>query len=166
MTTADLTLVVIILIGAISGYRQGFLMELFSFAALLLGILGAFKLLGYAMIFLDDQFNISKTILPYVAFAAVFIAIVISVRLIGKLIKMSIDKTLLGSLDKAAGAVLGLLKASFLLSVALWIVHSLNLQLPSAWTTDSWLLPRVESFAPQVAVWLGQYVPFFRDIFT
>lgn len=166
MTTADLTLMVIILIGAISGYRQGFLMELFSFAALLLGILGAFKLLGYAMIFLDDQFNISKTILPYVAFAAVFIAIVIGVRLIGKLIKMSIDKTLLGSLDKAAGAVLGLLKASFLLSVVLWIVHSLNLQLPSSWTTDSWLLPRVESFAPQVAVWLGEYVPFFRDIFT
>jgi membrane protein required for colicin V production len=166
LTTADLTLVVIILIGAISGYRQGFLMELFSFAALLLGVLGAFKLLGAAMIFLDDQFHISKTILPYVAFALVFIAIVIAVRLLGKLIKLSIDKTFLGSLDRAAGAVLGLLKASFLLSVALWILRSLTLQLPAGWTADSWLLPRVEAFAPQVTVWLGEYIPFFRDIFT
>ena len=141
-------------------------MELFSFAALLLGVLGAFKLLGSAMIFLDDQFQISKTLLPYVAFALVFIAIVIAVRLLGKLIKLSIDKTFLGSLDRAAGAVLGLLKASFLLSVALWILRSLTLQLPAGWTADSWLLPRVEAFAPQVAVWLGEYIPFFRDIFT
>lgn len=166
MTTADLTLVVIILIGAISGYRQGFLMELFSFAALLLGVLGAFKLLGYAMIFLDDQFHVNKTILPYVAFAVVFIAIVIAVRLLGRLIKISIDKTFLGRLDQVAGAVLGLLKAAFLLSVALWILRSLQLELPSGWTAHSWLLPKIEGFAPQVTLWLGEYIPFFRDIFT
>jgi membrane protein required for colicin V production len=166
LSTADIALVLIILVGAFSGYREGFLMELFSFAALLLGILGGFKLMGFAMVFLTDQFDINKTILPYVAFAVVFIAILIGVRILGKIIKISIDKTFLGRIDQAAGAGLGLVKAAFLISVCLWIVDAMDFHLPEKWTTDSWLLPRVESFAPQVAVWIGGYVPFFRDVFT
>lgn len=166
MTTVDIALAVIILLGAFSGYREGFLMELFSFAAILLGVLGAFKLMGYAMIFLSEEFEINETMLPYVAFAVVFIAILIAVRLIGRVIKVFIDKTFLGQLDQAAGAGLGLLKAAFLLSVSLWILNALDFELPEKWTSDSWLLPRIESFAPQVTVWIGDYVPFFKDIFT
>lgn len=166
MSSIDIALIVIILIGAFLGYREGFLMELFSFAAIVLGVLGAFKLMGYAMLYLADEFNIDETILPYVAFAVVFIVILIAVRLIGKIIKVSIDKTFLGRLDQAAGAGLGLLKAAFLLSVSLWIMDSLDFDLPEKWTNNSWLLPKIESFAPQVTVWLGNYIPFFRDIFT
>lgn len=166
MSTVDIALVAIILIGAVSGFREGFLMELFSFAALVLGVLGAFKLMGYAMLYLADQFNIDESILPYVAFAVVFIGILIAVRLVGKMIKVSIDRTFLGRVDQVAGAGLGMLKAAFLVSVCLWILDALDLDLPEKWTGDSWLLQRVESFAPQVAVWMGHYVPFFRDVLT
>lgn len=166
MSSIDIALIVIMLIGAFLGYREGFLMELFSFAAIVLGVLGAFKLMGYAMLYLADEFDIDETILPYVAFAIVFIVILIVVRLVGKIIKVSIDKTFLGRLDQVAGACLGLLKAAFLLSVSLWIMDSLDFDLPEKWTNNAWLLPKVESFAPQVTVWLGNYIPFFRDIFT
>jgi membrane protein required for colicin V production len=166
LSAADLALLILLSIGAFIGYRQGFLMALFSFAALLLGVLGAFKLLGYAVIFLNSHFDVNKTILPYLAFAVVFIAIVIAVRLLGRLIKVSIDKTFLGRIDQAAGAALGLLKAAFLSSVALWILHALHLNVPEQWTEGAWLLPAIESFAPSVALWLGEFVPFFKDIFT
>jgi membrane protein required for colicin V production len=166
LSIADIALVVFIVIGAIGGYREGFLMELFSFAALLLGIFGAFKLMGEAMVLLSEEFDISETILPYIAFAVVFIAILIGVRLLGKIIKMSIDKTFLGHVDQAAGAGLGILKAAFLLSVCLWILDALDFDLPEKWTYNSWLLPKVESIAPQVALWIGEYIPFFSDVFT
>jgi len=166
LSTVDIALILLILIGAIGGFRQGFLMELFSFAAILLGILGGFKLMGEAMILLGNEFDINKTILPYVAFAVVFIAILIGVRLLGKLIKITIDRTFLGTVDQAAGAGLGLLKAAFLLSVCLWILNALDFELPEKWTENSWLMPRIESFAPQVALWIGHYVPFFEDVFT
>lgn len=166
MSTVDIALILLILIGAIGGFRQGFLMELFSFAAILLGILGGFKLMGEAMILLGNEFDINKTILPYVAFAVVFIAILIGVRLLGKLIKITINRTFLGTVDQAAGAGLGLLKAAFLLSVCLWILNALDFELPEKWTENSWLMPRIESFAPQVALWIGHYVPFFEDVFT
>src|SRR5690606_12653847 len=96
----------------------------------------------------------------------VFIAILIGVNLLGKLIKFSIDRTFLGHVDQAAGAGLGLLKAAFLLSVCLWILNAMDFDLPEKWTKNSWLLPRVESFAPQVTMWLSDYVPFFKNVFT
>lgn len=166
MSTADIALLLLILIGAFSGYRQGFLLELFSFAAIILGILGGFKLMGEAMLFLAEEFDINQTILPYVAFAVVFLAILIGVRLLGKLIKVTIDKTFLGHVDQAAGAAIGLLKAAFLLSVCLWILDALDFDLPEKWTHNSWLLPRIESFAPQVTVWISDIVPFFKDVLT
>lgn len=166
MSSADIVLAVFLLIGAVSGYRQGFLMALFSLAALVLGIIGAFKLLGEAMVWLAAQFDISESVLPYVAFAVVFIAILIAVILVGKIIKISIDKTFLGRVDQAAGSLLGILKAAFLLSVCLWILDVLNLELPSSWAEGSWLLPHVEAFAPMVALWLSEFLPFFSDVFT
>lgn len=166
MSAVDIALIVFILIGAVSGYREGFLMELFSLAALVLGILGAFKLMGIAIVWLGEEFDINETILPYVAFAVVFIAILICVRLLGKLIKISIDKTFLGRIDEAAGSLLGMVKVVFLLSVGLWILDALDFDLPEKWTNEAWLLPKVESFAPEVTMWLAEYIPFFRDIFT
>ena len=166
MSTADVALMVLILIGAFSGYRQGFLMELFSLSAILLGVLGGFKLMGYAMIYLADAFDIDSTILPYIAFATVFLAILLMVRFVGKIIKLSIGKSFLGQVDQAAGAGLGLLKASFMLSVSLWILEATNFELPDKWTDNSWLLPKIESFAPGVTAWIGDYVPFFRDVLT
>lgn len=162
----DIALTILLLIGAIGGYREGFLMELFSLAALVLGILGAFKLMGYAIVLLADHFSIDETILPYVAFAVVFIAILIAVRLLGRLIKISIDQTFLGRIDQVAGAAIGTVKAVFIMSVALWIMNALDFDLPETWTENSWLLPKVESFAPAITMWLSDYIPFFKDIFT
>jgi len=166
LTAVDIALLCFILLGAIMGYRAGFLMELFSLAAIILGVIGGFKLMGYAILLLSEHFDIDKTILPYVAFAVVFVAILIGVNLLGKLIKVSIDKTFLGRIDQAAGAALGVLKAVFLLSVTLWILDALDLDLPEKWTSQSWILPRVETFAPRVTMWLADYIPFFRDVFT
>lgn len=165
MSGIDIALIAILVFGAISGYREGFLMELFSFVAIILGILGAFKLLGLSMVFLAERFEIDEKVLPYVAFGVVFLAIVILVKVFANMIKLSIDKSFLGKVDQAAGAVLGLFKTFFLLSVALWIVDSLKVQLPERWTENSVVLPRVAGFAPWLTSWISEIFPFFDDIF-
>jgi membrane protein required for colicin V production len=164
LSAVDIALIAIIIIGAILGYREGFLMALFSFIALVLGVLGAFKLLGWAMLFLADHFDVDKDILPYVAFGVVFLAIVIVVKLIGNMLKLSIDKSFLGRIDQVAGAGLGLLKTIFILSVLFWIAGALHYQLPERWTEGSWLLPQVVSFAPEIADWISEIFPIFRDV--
>jgi membrane protein required for colicin V production len=161
----DIALCILLLIGVYSGFKEGFLMELFSFLAIILGVLGGFKLMGWAMVLLADKFNVDQKILPYVAFAVVFIVIVIAVRLLGNLIKVSIDKSFLGRVDQFAGAILGFFKTAFLLSVSLWIMDSLRIDLPHRWTADSWVFPKIAAFAPVVTGWISEFFPVFKDVF-
>lgn len=165
MSKADLFLLVFFFLGAYSGFKEGFLMELFSIAAIILGVLGGFKLMGWAMIYLQDQFHADKAVLPYIAFAIVFIVIVIIVTLIGRMFKHSIDKSFLGSMDKAMGAALGIFKTAFMFSIIIWIIDSLKFSIPEDWTEGSWLYPFTASLAPWFSSWLGDFIPFFKEIF-
>jgi membrane protein required for colicin V production len=164
MSGVDIVIVIFILFGAYAGYKEGFLLELFSLLGILLGVLGGFKLMGWAMVFLSDKFNVDKKVLPYIAFAVVFIGIVIAVSLLGKMLKLSLDKSFLGKVDQVAGAGLGLIKTIFMLSVTLWILEALKVDLDK-WTEDSFLYGFVASFAPKTTSWIGEIFPFFRDIF-
>ena len=165
MSGIDIVLGILILVGAYHGYKAGFLLELFSLVAIVLGVLAGFKFMGWAMVALGQKVEINKDVLPYVAFAMVFIAVVIVVNLLGKLVKTSVDKTLLGPVDEVGGAVVGLVRTTFVFSIALWIVDSLNLSFISEWTEDSWLYPVVADVAPKFTHWISGFLPFFKDVF-
>jgi len=161
----DIVLVVVILLGAYGGYRDGFLMTLFSLLAIILGVLGGFKLMGKAMFLLSEKFNIDATVLPYISFFVVFILIVLVVTLIGRLIRSSIDGNFLGQVDQIAGALLGTVKIIFMVSVLLWILDSMKVEIPEHWTEKSWLYPKVARFAPKVTAIIGHVIPAFKGIF-
>ena len=165
MSTVDIVLIAFALFGAFSGYRKGFLMELVTLFGLILGVLGGFKLMGHAMLMLDDKFNINEKVLPYLAFAVVFVVIIVVVSLIGKMIQASLDKTFLGSADKVAGAALGGLKMAFMVSVVIWILDALQLTYLDTMGEDSMLYGLMASIAPQVTSWIAEVIPAFRDIF-
>ena len=165
MSKIDIALVIIFLIGAFSGYRKGFLSELFSLLGIILGILAGFKLMGAAMLMLDENYKVDEKILPYVAFGVVFIIVVIIVSLIGKLLKSSLEKTVLGNADQVAGSMLGILKAAFMASVILWITSSVELEIPEKWSEGSWLYPFTASLAPEITHWVAQVFPVFSDLF-
>lgn len=165
MSFADIAICILLIIGAYAGYKEGFLMELFSLLAILLGVLGGFKLMGWAMVQLADNFNVDKNVLPYIAFGVVFIVIVVCVRLLGNMIRLSLDKSFLGRMDQVAGGVLGIFRAAFMLSVVLWLMDSFHVDIPNHWTEDSWLLPIIAGFAPKVTSWIGEIFPVFKDVF-
>lgn len=164
MKLIDIILVVFILAGAIQGYRSGFLVELFSLLGVFLGIVGGFKLMGIAMVMLESKFNIDEKVLPYIAFAVVFVVIVVVVGLLGQMIKAAVSKTLLGPADQIAGSVLGLIRAAFMASVIIWIADALHIKALDQWTEGSEVYPVLASFAPKITNWVGDMVPFFRDV--
>jgi membrane protein required for colicin V production len=166
LSKIDIFLVILILIGAFSGYKQGFLMELFSVVAVILGIFGGFKLMGEAMELLQKNFNADKSILPYIAFGVVFLIIVIGVMLVARMLKASIDKTFLGKMDAIMGSLLGVFKIVFLASVILWILTSVRYSFPETWTKDSVVYPFIARIAPGLARWMAQFLPFFSEIFN
>lgn len=165
MSTADIVIIVFVLLGAYRGYKDGFLMGVVTLLALILGILAAFKLTGEGMEFLQEHFNADKEFLPYLSFFLIFIAVVVLVTLLGKFIRHSIDKTFLGRIDEAAGSLLGALKTLFMLSVVLWIVDSLKFDLPEEWTRGSYIYPFTAKLAPEMAGWIARFLPFLDDVF-
>ncbi len=165
MSGIDIALAIFILLGAYHGFKAGFLLELFSLIAVVLGILGGFKLMGLMMVLLADKFKVDEKILPYLAFSVIFLLIVMVVNITGKLIKASIDRSFLGIFDTSAGALLGLLRTTFMLSIVLWIVDSLKFKFLSHWTDGSWLYPIVADFAPQITAGISELLPIFKDVF-
>lgn len=165
MSKADIFLLIVAALGAWKGYREGFLMEMVSLVGIILGIFLGFKLMGVGMIFLEEHFDVNRTTLPYVSFIVIFLLVLLGVRLIGSLVKNSIDKTFLGSADQAMGATLGVFRSLFMISVVLWILDSLKLSPRAEWVEDSWLYPFTAHLAPTMADWLGDLIPFFRETF-
>lgn len=165
MSKADIAIVIIVLIGAYRGYKDGFLMGVVTLLALVLGIFGAFQLMGEGMIFLQERFNADKAFLPYLSFFLIFILIVVLVTWLGRAVRASISKTFLGRVDEIAGSVLGVVKTLFVVSVMLWIVDSMKVELPDEWTDGSYLYPFTAHLAPELAGWIARFLPFFDEIF-
>jgi membrane protein required for colicin V production len=164
LSKVDITLAIIILVGAYSGFRDGFRVEIFSVVAIFLGVLFGFKLMGATMVYLEEEFFIDEFALPYIAFGAVFFLIVFCVNLVAKIIMDKFPDGLLGMVDPYAGAILGLIRTTFMLSLVLWILDSLKIHFPEEWIGESWVFPMVSNFAPDTFKGIGNLIPFFSDI--
>ena len=165
MTKLDILILLIIALGAFTGYRRGFLMELFFLVAIISGVLIGFRLMGAGVDFLHREFNADTRYLPYLSFTIIFVLVIVGVSLIGRSLKELVDATFLGRLDSAAGALLGSAKYLFCVSVVIWLGSSLHMRVPMDWTDGSLLYSFTEGFAPGVANWVGGFLPFFKEIF-
>ena len=166
MNTLDIILVVILGFGSIAGFRKGFVMEIVSILAFILAVIGAFKLLQVGMEFIQENFQLSGKLLPYLTFIIIFIAIIILTNLVGKSVKKMLDMTLLGSFDNLAGAIVGLFKWAFGISVLIWIFNYFQINPIVKYSEDSFVYPLVLSFAPTVVEYISALLPFAKDMFS
>ena len=165
MNTLDIILLVPLLYGAYHGFKKGFLMEIVSLFAFVIAIMAGFKLLHLGMELLDQHFRINGKLLPYISFLLIFVAIVVGMNLLGKLIKKVIDMTVLGNFDNLAGALLGLLKWSFGISVLLWLTSSFNLIISEEQINESQLYGYIEPIAPVIVSNVSVIMPFTDNLF-
>jgi membrane protein required for colicin V production len=164
LSKVDIILAIIILVGAYSGFRDGFRVELFSLVAVFLGVLLGFKLMGVTMVYLEEEFFIDEYALPYIAFSGVFFLVLFLVNLVARALIKKYPEPILGLVDSFAGAIFGFLRTTFMLSLVLWILHSLKLEFPPEWIGESWVFPMVADFAPDTLKGVGNVIPWFSDV--
>lgn len=162
MSPLDIILVITIIVGGFVGYKERFIVSLFSLVALVLGVLGGFRLMGAIMVMMGRNYKVDESVLPYVAFGIAFVVITIVVGLLGKIVKAAVQIPWLGPLDPALGSLFGLARATFMVSILLWIIDSLKVKLPDQWNADSWLQPIISDFALKITNWISAYLPFLR----
>ena len=82
MNVIDIILGIILLFGLIRGVMRGFIIELASLVALIVGVYGAIHFSYFAFDFLQNQFDWDEQYIQLTAFAITFILIVIFVLFI------------------------------------------------------------------------------------
>ena len=166
MKTVDIILLIILGLGAIQGFRKGLIMEIVSIVAFVLAIIGGFQLLHTGIDLLRDYFHLAGKMLPYLSFLIIFIGIIILINLLGKAVNNVLDMTLLRSFDNFVGAVLGIVKWTFGLSVLIWIFTYFEINILENYVDNTIIYPMVSSFAPKVVEYIAVFLPFADDIFS
>jgi len=165
LRTLDLILLIPLLIGAYTGYKRGLIMELVGIIALIMAVMGAFKLLHTGIEFLSKYIPAYSNFIPFIAFIGIFIGILILVNMLGHATKKFLDLTILGVFDNFAGAIIGIFKWAFLVSIVLWLSLQVNLVVPNALTEKSILYPHIVGLAPKVGEYISAIFPFASDLF-
>jgi len=163
LSTADILILVILILGAYSGYKKGLILELIAILAFILAIIGGFKLLHIGMEYVSKVYDGFGTLLPFVAFLVLFILILIVVHTAGDILKKIIDWTPLGAVDNLAGAIIGVIKWALMLSIVLWVMTSLSINLPDFLTKNSKIMPVISGFASQVSHFISTIFPSFEN---
>ncbi len=153
----DIIILIPLLLFGWQGYRKGFIIEVATLAALLLGIYFALYFSDFAATLLTKYFTIDEKYLAAVSFVVTFIVVVVVVILVGKIVQKFINLLLLGFLNKAAGAVFGVLKGALLVSVLLVIINYFDTSgslIKKEQKQQSVLYHPVASFGPWLYSWL------------
>ncbi len=146
----DLVLCIFILWGMFRGFKRGFIIELCTLMALILGIFGAAFFGSEVSVYLESEYNADSRVSLVLAFAIIFIAIVIAVFIFGKVLEGLIKLVALNLFNKLAGMLFGALKFALILSGIIFIVNGFPFSekaIPQQWKKDSYLYQPISDLA-------------------
>lgn len=161
----DIIVVILLVLALWKGIRNGFILGIFSFLAFIIGLAAAMKLSAVAADYIGQNVSVSERWLPILAFAAVFLLVVLLVRLGAKALESVVELATLGWLNRLGGVVLFALIYLFILSILLFYADQLELINPET-REASVSFPFLQPLGPWVIEGLGVVVPFFRDMFS
>jgi membrane protein required for colicin V production len=110
MNWLDLVILLILIGGVFSGYRNGLIGEVASLAGLILGIWGAVRFSWWATELLEG-FGLSFSLMPVISFIITFLVIVLVVQAVGGLLRHLLESLSLKWLNKLAGIAVGVAKS-------------------------------------------------------
>jgi membrane protein required for colicin V production len=159
----DITFAIILIMAIFKGLSKGFIIGIFSFVAFTIGLAAALKLSAVVAGWLENKVTGFTRWLPFISFVLVFIAVILLVNLLARLIKKTF--AMLGWLDKIGGLVLYVVIYTIIFSIFLFFAEKVNLvsqETIAGSTTYSYVSP----WGPKVIDNLGKIIPLFKDMFS
>jgi len=159
MNWIDFIIIILLVFGLARGFINGFIKELASLLALILGIWGAIKFSSFTAERLYDYFDMTGKYVGIIAFLVTFVIIVIIVHFIGLLIDKFADKVSLGFLNSVLGLVFGVFKSALILSVIFVVLNAIDAKhhfLPRETIENSRLYNPIADIAPAIFPIIGE----------
>ena len=160
----DLLYIGTLALAVFKGLRKGFVVAVFSFFAVIVGLAAALKLSVVVAGWLGTNININARFLPVIAFILVMIGVAWLVRLCGVFIQKALQVAMLGFLNRLAGVVLYVVLYTILFSVALFYAEKINLLQPAT-IAASQCYGFVQPWGPQAIRVFAMLIPAFENMF-
>jgi membrane protein required for colicin V production len=126
MEIIDLIILIPLIYGAWRGFKKGFIMELFTLLALLVGLYAAFHFSDKITAFIVGKTQENPGYLPAISFLLMFLAVGAMVYFGGKALEQVLKIAQLSMLNKGIGSLIGLLKWGYLVGCVLVFFQSID----------------------------------------
>lgn len=130
MNYIDIIVLLVFIWAAYKGITKGFIVMAASLLALVLGVWGAIRFADITSAFLQTKLHVQTQYLSLISFALTFIAIFICINLLAFALDKLINAGGLGLANRLAGLLFSLAKASFILSILLVVINTIDRQVP------------------------------------
>ncbi len=124
MNFIDIIIIVPLGYAAWQGFKKGFIIELFTLLALLVGIYAGIHFSDWTAQFIRDSFDVEGKYIPVVAFSLTFLAVGAMVYFAGKMLEKMIQVVNLSPVNKILGIVFALLKMLYTLSIGIILLET------------------------------------------
>ena len=128
ITPPDIAICFILGVFTFNGFRHGFIEEMARLISLVCGFILASKFHNLVIQYLQPYIE-EETVRVTVAYLGVFVASVIVITMIAKILQKFIELVLLGWMNRLLGLLLGLLKGFLIISLMIFIIQALPLKL-------------------------------------
>lgn len=156
MNGADLVILGILLVSLVVSLVRGFIKEAFSILVWAAAIFAAFQVAGPFAEALEPVIDLPSARV-IIAFAAVFVLVLVIGGLISFLVGKMVEKTGLSPTDRLFGALFGLARGLIIVVVAVMLMRVTPFA-QDPWWQESRLIPAFESMAEQARSWLPESV--------
>jgi membrane protein required for colicin V production len=126
MSFLDIVLGALLLYALFKGMKNGLFIELASLISLILGIYIAIKCSYMVRAMLANHVSWSPKYIEIIAFGLTFIAVVVVVHILAKVLTGIMDFAFLGIFNKLAGGAFSILKTILLLSIVINLFQKIN----------------------------------------
>ncbi|MFA8450312.1 MAG: CvpA family protein [Bacteroidales bacterium] len=159
MSYIDIIILIIIIAGAVEGYRSGLINQIFSLVGLLISVFVAYKYSDQTYLFLQEFSDLSPKVLSIISFIVTFIVVLVVISLLGKLIDRIINYVFLGTINRISGALFSILKYCFVLSILIFVINYFDNNktiFKQERIKRSYLYKPIKKFAPSVFPYLNK----------
>lgn len=160
----DIIFLALLAFAIIKGISRGFIVAIFSFLAIIIGVAAAIKLSYIVANWLQHSFNTGKQWLPILSFLIVLIIVILLVRLVANLIQRAINIAMLGWLNKLGGIILFALLYISVYSIFLFYLTKMNIIKPET-IAASRTYAFIEPLGPKIIDAIGAIIPIFKNMF-
>ncbi len=145
----------------IQGLRKGILIQVFSFIALLVAVIGSLKLTHTVVtaLGLGDK----SAVTPYITYLLVFIILFVAVIFAAKIIERILKTVQLNLFNRIAGAIFGIFKAVFFVSLLYWITDQANI-LNETQKESSFFFLKLKNVAPAIISFITNNLSIAKNI--